>query len=91
MSQPWECPRCGRMNAPFNPACFCAPEKEIVSAGSSQHIMDAANYLGAKGQAPFNPMPLPAGLHYGYKKSIQCLICGGHHGIGVSCMTLKVE
>lgn len=19
----WECPRCGRMNAPMNPSCFC--------------------------------------------------------------------
>lgn len=23
-NQPWECPRCGRMNAPFNPTCFCS-------------------------------------------------------------------
>lgn len=20
---PWECPRCGRINSPFNPSCFC--------------------------------------------------------------------
>lgn len=25
MSEPWECPRCGRMNAPFNLTCFCKP------------------------------------------------------------------
>lgn len=24
-NQPWECPRCKRMNAPFNPTCFCSP------------------------------------------------------------------
>lgn len=24
-NQPWDCPRCGRMNAPFNPTCFCKP------------------------------------------------------------------
>lgn len=23
--KPWECPRCGRINAPFNPTCFCNP------------------------------------------------------------------
>lgn len=22
----WECPRCGRMNAPHNPVCFCSRE-----------------------------------------------------------------
>lgn len=24
-NQAWECPRCGKMNAPFNPTCFCDP------------------------------------------------------------------
>jgi hypothetical protein len=24
-NQAWECPRCKRINAPFNPACFCIP------------------------------------------------------------------
>ena len=28
-STAWECPRCGRMNAPFNPACFCKKEENI--------------------------------------------------------------
>ncbi len=27
---PWECPRCKRMNAPFNPTCFCQPEAEKI-------------------------------------------------------------
>lgn len=22
-NSPWECPRCGRINAPFNPFCVC--------------------------------------------------------------------
>ena len=26
MNEPWECPRCKRINAPFNPTCFCKPE-----------------------------------------------------------------
>ena len=25
----WECPRCRRINAPFNPTCFCNPEKGL--------------------------------------------------------------
>jgi hypothetical protein len=25
-NSPWECPRCKRINAPFNPACFCQPD-----------------------------------------------------------------
>jgi len=25
MPQPWECPRCKRINAPTNPSCFCSP------------------------------------------------------------------
>jgi hypothetical protein len=28
-NQPWECPRCHRINAPFNHSCFCQPEKPI--------------------------------------------------------------
>ena len=26
MSKPWECPRCGRINAPFSPSCFCTKD-----------------------------------------------------------------
>lgn len=29
MSQAWECPRCKRINAPFNPSCFCNEELKI--------------------------------------------------------------
>ena len=28
-NQAWECPRCKRMNAPFNPTCFCAPQGDL--------------------------------------------------------------
>lgn len=28
MSEPWQCPRCGKINAPFNPSCFCRPKEE---------------------------------------------------------------
>jgi len=27
-NQPWECPRCGRINASHNPSCFCGPRKD---------------------------------------------------------------
>lgn len=26
INQAWECPRCKRINAPFNPTCFCQPD-----------------------------------------------------------------
>lgn len=29
INQPWECPRCKRINAPFNPTCFCNPENDL--------------------------------------------------------------
>lgn len=32
LASAWECSRCGRMNAPFNPTCFCSPTtKEEIS------------------------------------------------------------
>ena len=74
MNEPWECPRCFRINAPFNPTCFCKPEDEGYliqhpkDDKASEHVMDAANYLGTLGQAEFKPMELPADLPYGYKK-----------------------
>lgn len=51
MNEAWECPRCGRINAPFNPSCFCKPEEchdnsiEKSPAELSPHVMDAARYL----------------------------------------------
>lgn len=45
----WECPRCGRMNAPFNPSCSCKPEDctTLVKSSdeSSKHLTDAERYL----------------------------------------------
>ena len=49
MTQPWMCPRCKRINAPFNPTCFCREddfEPSVSSSGeSSEHVADAMNYL----------------------------------------------
>ncbi len=39
MNQPWECPRCKRMNAPFTPSCFCSPDNK------SDHLEDSFSYL----------------------------------------------
>ncbi len=50
MNQAWECPRCHRMNAPFNPTCFCSPDNGDLEISAktpqnSEHVMDAARYL----------------------------------------------
>ena len=29
MSEPWICPRCGRVNAPWNPWCNCEPKSNM--------------------------------------------------------------
>lgn len=67
MREPWECPRCHRINAPWNPACFCRKEEET---SLEKFIRD-----------PANQMPI---------KSIErCMICNGHHGIGIQCIQLR--
>lgn len=30
-TKPWECPRCKRMNSPYNPSCFCSPEQATLT------------------------------------------------------------
>lgn len=30
MNSPWECPRCGAMNAPFIPQCICKPKELVI-------------------------------------------------------------
>ena len=29
MKEPWICPRCRTVNAPFNPQCFCSETSEV--------------------------------------------------------------
>ena len=86
-NQPWECPRCKRINAPFTPTCFCNPEKGLQGL--------AREVLERKGQDQFKPMELPAGLPYGYKRTSECSNCGGHHGVWnnqpVECINLVVK
>jgi predicted RNA-binding Zn-ribbon protein involved in translation (DUF1610 family) len=37
----WECPRCGKINAPWNPSCDCKAtmEKTVVEAGC-EHVWE---------------------------------------------------
>lgn len=86
----WECPRCGRMNAPFNPVCFCKPEEVETSVKSSdkpsEHLTDAAHYLN-----PYKPAQLPFGMKRTSVNLPQnpCGICGGKHWAGFECATLS--
>lgn len=75
----WECPRCGRMNAPFNPTCFCKRD-DSKSPILGKNIKERTSPIKWAGD-PIPCMPVNG----------RCLICNGYHGIGVSCMTLKVE
>jgi len=83
-NQAWECPRCKRINAPFNAMCICKPSEQEQS-----FYEDMKN--GAKGQAPFIPMPLPAGLPYGYTRNDACMVCGKYHGKNIQCVSLEAQ
>ena len=78
LSSPWECPRCGRMNAPFNPSCFCKKDNE------DKTIDDLVKRV-AKPLYTFEDV-------LGYMKNSYCDNCGGHHGIfqgrAVQCVNL---
>jgi len=72
MTQPWECPRCHTINAPFNPVCFCRPEK---------NLQPLAKEVIERNKKEFVPSEYPP---FGTK----CLICSGHHSIGIQCILL---
>lgn len=36
----WECPRCHRINSPWNPACFCVPNQENIQEYMHKNPMD---------------------------------------------------
>lgn len=68
MSQPWECPRCERINAPFNPACFCSSDKKLTE--EEKRVLDAVKqpkYNFAQAQD--------------YITNGRCSNCNGYHGI----------
>lgn len=66
MNSPWECPRCGRMNAPFNPTCFCNRDDD-------KQIDELAKKL-AKPKYTFKQVEE-------YMKNSHCTVCGGNHGV----------
>lgn len=96
MNQPWECPRCHVMNAPFIAHCYCKPNPQQQSP-----TLEEAN-KAARGEAPFARMTLPDGIPHSPKPwndtigtiwpptHQKCLNCGSYHGNGVQCINLKV-
>lgn len=89
-SQPWECPRCGRMNAPFNPSCFCKPHDGDIadlskSPQNSAHVMDALHYLTNPAASKIADMP----NRYIRLINQRCFICNGVHFMGQPCATLQ--
>lgn len=82
MNKPWECPRCGRINAPFNPTCFCKKDDKSVI----EKITNDA-YTMQYTPPSWAGKPIPCDI----PKNHQCLICNGYHGNRVSCVLLKVE
>ena len=84
LASAWECPRCGRMNAPFNPSCFCKKDEK-------QDIWDKAiDYMKTLKKPIFNFDEINE-----YVKNSKCDNCGGHHGIfqgrAVQCVNLGVN
>lgn len=93
MNEAWICPRCKRVNAPFNPSCFCKPDDDIESAKSpvepSEHVTDARRYLMPDNLEAIERMNKIANGIYPNFKPMRCLICNGIHASGQSCATLQ--
>jgi len=67
-NNPWECPRCGRINAPFNPACFC----------NKQEVTSLEKILSdLKEQQKFPGIPMYP--EHGWLAA-RCSHCGVYHG-----------
>lgn len=83
MNQAWECPRCGRINAPFNPACFCKPLDQKISEKPSEKSYKILQNIKNK-QEIINGMN-PRFYYDG------CFICNGFHAHGQQCITLTLS
>lgn len=66
-NKPWECPRCKRINAPFNPTCFCSPEKK------SEYVEDALVYLNGLKKPLFTFDEVDQEI-----KNSRCFSCGNY-------------
>jgi len=93
----WECPRCNRMNAPFNLHCNCpkdSAEKELfLVTDCKECIRDAAKIFsgGYPGQEVLDRCATE--LHYNYhiksihdNKLMKCSECGNYHANGANCI-----
>lgn len=98
-NSPWECTRCGRINAPFNPSCFCKPEEEhfksSVKTTNSKHITDAARYLNTDAlnkilEGEKRKAEIAIGLMPNFYNP-RCFICNGHHLHGQQCINLTMS
>lgn len=79
MNNPWECPRCQRINAPFNPSCFCKPDDKVIVKPT-----DEARYL-----TPEEHYKMIDDEKRKIKTANKrCFICNGFHESGNSCATL---
>lgn len=51
--QPWECPRCHRINAPHTPTCFCKPGDSVAPAQTAPNDSgDWKRFLDEVGRWP---------------------------------------
>jgi hypothetical protein len=79
-NQAWECPRCKRINAPFNPSCFCSPENDLTIA--EKDLLDKIK----KPLFSFDEVDQAI-------KNSRCTNCGSYHGIfqgrAVQCVDLQ--
>jgi len=51
--QPWECPRCHRINAPHTPSCFCKPGDAVSPAQTAPNDSgDYKRFLDLAGRGP---------------------------------------
>ncbi len=90
---PWECPRCRRINAPFNPTCFCPPN--VLSNSGEVEI----GYLKKKEkERPLintepTPKPLKSNeqLKYDPWLNVPCVNCGRCYGSGHNDSNCRFE
>ena len=93
LASAWECPRCGRMNAPFNPSCFCKsdklPEPDKQSDSFSQSMSETLEKIIDEER---KKAAIAIGLMPNFYTQSKCDNCGGHHGIfqgrAVQCVNL---
>ena len=100
MANPWECPRCKRINAPSTPYCDCKPEASAAKEYSALLVAWEATQQYSwciRCQSPHDKNLQCAYLGVNGKTwpwppriEGQCMVCNGYHSNGVQCATLTV-